>query len=76
MYKSKNIQAKENLRSYLNGKCFDKYLDEASKKLTTDIKEAKIRCRLCGFLYKERPFICFCRSNCFLAEINKGEIND
>jgi hypothetical protein len=25
-------------------------------------------CRLCGLVYKERPFICKCRSNVFLVD--------
>lgn len=34
------------------------------------IEETKCYCRLCGAMYKERPFICLCRSNVFLKNVN------
>ena len=47
----------------------EKYLEI---KATTE-EEVKCICRLCGSVYKERPFICKCRSNVFL--INGSVIN-
>ena len=32
-------------------------------------KEAVAYCKLCKIVYKERPFICVCKSNVFLVDI-------
>jgi len=44
------------------------YIAETEPLLTEDKADAVCICRLCGRMYKERPFLCLCKSNVFLRD--------
>jgi len=41
--------------------------------LTDDSQAATCRCSLCGRMYRMRPFLCLCRSNAFLVDVEKQQ---
>lgn len=45
-----------------------KSCEQEAEELLSD-KEYKIICDLCGRKYISRPFLCLCKSNCFLIDI-------
>ena len=46
------------------------YETETKPLLTTRIEEAVCFCDFCGRMYTKRPFLCCCRSNVFLRDID------
>jgi len=69
----KNIEYVKNDKNVVEGYGFLKDEVRAIHLLSDNKQEENYLCELCGLKYKDRPYICLCRSNVFLRPIKHYE---